>query len=201
MYCARVCASRVWAFSWPGGAADACFPAAVRYVADAVARLCCGVSVACVWVQCCTIAVLCLVLDPPTHRLAHRLGAGRPGKEAGAWSSLVSTHSRQTGQARQARHNRHRLDPGKAAFPIPDIKTIICAVHLLSISSIYLPIPIPIPSQPMQAASFPTHTPPSRFLSILTSTLPAATPLLSPPLLTYFTCLCLPPLPRPTNQP
>lgn len=189
MYCARVCASRVWAFSRPGGAADAA--SLLRYGTLRLRlRGCGGVSVACVWVQCCTIAVLCLVLDPPTHRLAHRLGAGRPGKEAGAWSSLVSTHSRQTGKTSQTQQTQARL--GKAAFPIPDIKTIICAVHLLSISSIYLPIPIPIPSQPMQAASFPTHTPPARFLSILTSTLPAATPLLSPPLLTYFTCLaCL----------
>lgn len=162
----------------------------------------------------CSAALCCAV---PRARSSHTtptsrgLGAGRPGKEQahGLVRFLHSRDSRQSGKTGKTTRqtDRHRqARPGKAAFPIPDIKTIINLVCPSIIHLLYLPIPIP--SQPMHAASFPTHTPPSRFLSILTtSTLPAlpACPdylllLYSPRpcLLTYLPCL---PLEHPTNQP
>lgn len=55
-------------FSWRGGAADACVSAAVRCGANAGAK----VVLLVLHVSDCSaalFAVLCLVLDPPTHRL------------------------------------------------------------------------------------------------------------------------------------
>lgn len=151
----------------------------------------------------CSAALCCAV---PCARSSHTtptsrgLGAGRPGKEQ-AHGLVRFLHSRTVDrQARQARQpdRQTQARPGKAAFPIPDIKTII---NLVCPSIIHLRIyPYPYQASPCTPHPFPpTPLLPASYLGIYSyyiyftclARLPRllTTPLLSPPLLTYLPAL------------